>query len=256
MAKIRIFLDAGHGGKDSGATNGSRHEADDVLKVVKKVGKKLEEKYSNVIVGYSRTSDIYESPSKKASDGNAFNADYFFSFHRNSTPGAKGWETEYKSHSSVKDGIMNDLKKEMKKIGFIIRDDKQRDNLAVLNQTKAPALLFEIGFIDSSTDNKIFDNRFDDIVNAFVRVIGSNCGLKKKEEPDQKGEEGVKYFSANKNADNLSDYLHNRDYGAGEHNLALIAAANCKSKEVKESLFALAQKGNLIKPDGLNRRDS
>ena len=157
MAKVRIFLDAGHGGKDSGATNGSRHEADDVLKVVKKVGKKLEEKYSNVIVGYSRTSDIYESPSKKASDGNAFNADYFFSFHRNSTPGAKGWETEYKSHSSVKDGIMNDLKKEMKKIGFIIRDDKQRDNLAVLNQTKAPALLFEIGFIDSSTDNKIFD---------------------------------------------------------------------------------------------------
>lgn len=256
MSKIRIFLDAGHGGKDSGATNGSRHEADDVLKAVKQVGKKLEEKYSNVVVGYSRISDIYESPSKKASDGNSFSADYFFSFHRNAYDGsAKGWETEYKSHSSVKDGIMNDLKKEMKKIGFAIRGDKQRDNLAVLNQTKAPALLFEIGFIDSSTDNKIFDNRFDDIVNAFVRVIGSNCGLKKKEEPDQKGEEGVKYFSINKNADNLSEFLHNRDYGAGEHNLALIAAANCQNKKVKDALFALAQKGNLIKPDGLNKRE-
>ena len=57
MANIRIFLDAGHGGKDSGATKGSRHEADDALKVVKRVGKELEKKYSNVSIGYSRTSD-------------------------------------------------------------------------------------------------------------------------------------------------------------------------------------------------------
>lgn len=256
MANIRIFLDAGHGGKDSGATKGSRHEADDVLKLVKKVGKKLEEKYSNIVVGYSRTTDIYESPSKKASDGNAFNADYFFSFHRNAYNGsAKGWETEYKSHSTVKDRIMSDLNKRMKKIGFAIRGDKQRDNLAVLNQTSMPALLFEIGFIDNSGDNKIFDDKFDDIVDVFVDVIGDNCGLKKKEKTDQKGEEGVKYFSANKNTDNLSEFLHNRKWGAGEHNLALIAAANCKSKEIKDAMFALAEKGLLIKPDGLNRWD-
>ena len=256
MANIRIFLDAGHGGKDSGATKGSRHEADDVLKVVKKVGKKLEEKYSNIVVGYSRTTDIYESPSKKASDGNAFNADYFFSFHRNAYNGsAKGWETEYKSHSTVKDRIMSDLNKRMKKIGFVIRGDKQRDNLAVLNQTSMSALLFEIGFIDNIGDNKIFDDKFDDIVDAFVDVIGDNCGLKEKEETDQKGEEGVKYFSINKNADNLSEFLHNRNWGAGEHNLALIAAANCKSKEIKDAMFTLAEKGLLIKPDGLNRWD-
>lgn len=256
MANIRIFLDAGHGGKDSGATKGSRHEADDVLKVVKKVGKKLEEKYSNIVVGYSRTTDIYESPSKKASDGNAFNADYFFSFHRNAYNGsAKGWETEYKSHSTVKDRIMSDLNKRMKKIGFVIRGDKQRDNLAVLNQTSMSALLFEIGFIDNIGDNKIFDDKFDDIVDAFVDVIGDNCGLKEKEETDQKGEEGVKYFSINKNADNLSEFLHNRNWGAGEHNLALIAASNCKSKEIKDAMFALAEKGLLIKPDGLNRWD-
>ena len=256
MANIRIFLDAGHGGKDSGATKGSRHEADDVLKVVKKVGKKLEEKYSNIVVGYSRTTDIYESPSKKASDGNAFNADYFFSFHRNAYNGsAKGWETEYKSHSTVKDRIMSDLNKRMKKIGFVIRGDKQRDNLAVLNQTSMSALLFEIGFIDNIGDNKIFDDKFDDIVDAFVDVIGDNCGLKEKEETDQKGEEVVKYFSINKNADNLSEFLHNRNWGAGEHNLALIAAANCKSKEIKDAMFTLAEKGLLIKPDGLNRWD-
>lgn len=261
MANVRIFLDAGHGGKDSGATKGSRHEADDVLKVVKKVGKKLEENYSNVVVGYSRTSDIYESPSKKASDGNAFNADYFFSFHRNAYNGsAKGWETEYKSHSTVKDGIMSDLNSKMKKIGFAIRGDKQRSNLAVLNQTSMPALLFEIGFIDNSGDNSIFDNKFDEIVDAFVEVIGDNCGLKKTGSTNNK--EDVKVaekkegcFSINKNAKDIGEFLHNRGYGAGEHNLALIAAANCKKGKVKDALFELANKGNLIKPDGLNKKD-
>lgn len=262
MANIRIFLDAGHGGKDSGATKGSRHEADDVLKVVKKVGKKLEEQYSNVTVGYSRTSDIYESPSKKADDGNDFGADYFFSFHRNAYNGsAKGWETEYKSHSTVKDRIMSDLNKRMKKIGFTIRGDKQRDNLAVLNQTSMPALLFEIGFIDNSGDNTIFDKKFDDIVDAFVDVIGDNCGLKKTgstnidKEKTEVVEKKEGCFSINKNAKDISEFLHNRGYGAGEHNLALIAAANCKKQKVKNALFELANKGNLIKPDGLNKKD-
>lgn len=263
MAKIRIFLDAGHGGKDSGATNGSRHEADDVLKVVKKVGKKLEKNYSNVVVGYSRTSDIYESPSKKASDGNSFSADYFFSFHRNAYNGsAKGWETEYKSRSTVKDGIMSDLNKRMKKIGFAIRGDKQRDNLAVLNQTSMPALLFEIGFIDNSGDNKIFDSKFDDIVDAFVNVIGDNCGLKKKniiskEEPEKVTEKKDGCFAPIKSpetCENLADFLHKRDFGAGTHNLELIAAANCQKKKVKNALFALAQEGKLIKPAGLSKK--
>ena len=262
MANVRIFLDAGHGGKDSGATKGSRHEADDVLKVVKKVGKKLEENYSNVVVGYSRTSDIYESPSKKASDGNSFSADYFFSFHRNAYNGsAKGWETEYKSHSYVKDSIMSDLNKRMKKIGFSIRGDKQRDNLAVLNQTSMPALLFEIGFIDNNGDNKIFDSKFDAIVDAFVDVIGDNCGLKKisstntDKEETEVAEKKEGCFSINKNAKDIGEFLHNRGYGAGEHNLALIAAANCKKGKVKDALFELAKKGNLIKPDGLNKKE-
>lgn len=53
----------------------------------------------------------------------------------------------------------------------------------------------------------------------------------------------------------ISDFLHKRGYGAGEHNLSLIAAANCKKGKVKDALFALAQNGNLIKPSGLNKKD-
>lgn len=55
--------------------------------------------------------------------------------------------------------------------------------------------------------------------------------------------------------EDLADFLHKRNFGAGEHNLALIAAANCQKKKVKDALFELAKNGNLIKPDGLNKRD-
>lgn len=248
---VRIFLDAGHGGRDSGATYGKRRESDDVLRLVKAIGKKLESTYSNVCVGYSRTSDIYESPSKKAADANAFDATYFFSFHRNSSNGrAKGWEALYKSQGVWKNDVRYELAAKMRQIGFTIREDKQRDNLAVLNQTTMPALLFEIGFIDNVSDNRIFDQKFDQIVDAFVDTFGRRCGLVKIKEDKKKG-----CFSKNKNADNLSEFLHKRGFGAGEHNLALIAAANCTKKKVKEALFEIALNGNLIKPDGLNKKD-
>lgn len=60
-------------------------------------------------------------------------------------------------------------------------------------------------------------------------------------------------FSNNKNAKNLKEFLHNREFGAGEHNLRLIAAENWK--ELEPAMFELAQTGDLRKPAGLNKRD-
>lgn len=82
----------------------------------------------------------------------------------------------------------------------------------------------------------------------FKRAI---VGEEESKVPEKK--EGC--FSINKNAKDLSEFLHNRGYGAGEHNLALIAAANCQKKKVKDALFEIASNGNLIKPDGLNKRE-
>ena len=171
---IKIFLDAGHGGKDSGAVSGKRTEKADVLKLVKAIGPKLEAK--GFTVGYSRTSDIYETPSKKAQDSNNFKADYFFSFHRNCYNGrANGYENLYYSTSTYKASIMNQVLKGMTGIGFTNRGNVKRTNLAVLKHTKAPALLFEVGFIDNTKDNKIFDSHFNDIVKIYVDAISKNC---------------------------------------------------------------------------------
>lgn len=177
--EVRIFLDAGHGGKDSGAVLGSRKEKDDVLKLVLAIGKKLTA--AGYTVGYSRKTDIYESPTKKAEDSNAFKADYFFSFHRNCyNKSAKGYETLYYCHSTFKDGFMKAIRTKMSNLGFVLRSDKNRSDLTVLKKTKAPALLFEVGFVDNTSDNKIFDKKFDKIVQAYADVIKAKCPLAKK----------------------------------------------------------------------------
>ena len=82
MAVI-ITLDAGHGGSDPGAVFNGRQEKDDTLALTLAVGDILES--YGFIVNYTRTTDIYESPYKKAQEGNEANSDYFVSIHRNSS---------------------------------------------------------------------------------------------------------------------------------------------------------------------------
>ena len=79
----KIVLDAGHGGEDPGAVYKDRKEKDDNLKLTLAVGKILEE--NGVDVVYTRTTDIYQTPFEKAKAANEAGADFFISFHRNSS---------------------------------------------------------------------------------------------------------------------------------------------------------------------------
>lgn len=172
--KVKIFLDAGHGGKDSGACHGPRKEASDVLKLTKAIGAKLV-KYDFEVI-YDRTTDTYHSPSDKAAKANKSGADYFFSIHRNCASGnASGYETLYYSRSDKKDALRKGFAAGMARCGFAIRSDKQRKELAVLRKTDMPALLLEVGFIDSKKDNKIFDSKFNEIAKEIAKVIIKNC---------------------------------------------------------------------------------
>ena len=78
------MLDAGHGGEDPGAVSGGRQEKDDTLRLTLAVGDLL--KNRGVDVEYTRTTDVYQTPFQKATIANQSGADYFISFHRNSSP--------------------------------------------------------------------------------------------------------------------------------------------------------------------------
>lgn len=89
-----VVIDAGHGGKDSGAMGRHGKEKDIVLKIALKVGKYIEENLGNVEVIYTRKNDTFIELHKRAEIANSENADLFISIHVNSNPNKKPYGTE------------------------------------------------------------------------------------------------------------------------------------------------------------------
>ena len=96
-----VVLDAGHGGNDPGAVYGGVKEKDITLKVVQRLGKKIEQGMPGVKVVYTRTSDKalastkIEDLQKRADIANKAEGDLFLSVHVNAakSTSAKGVET-------------------------------------------------------------------------------------------------------------------------------------------------------------------
>lgn len=176
MSKIKVCIDAGHGGKDPGAVKGKRYEKDDTLKIAKRLGKVL--KANGMEVCYTRTTDIYDSPSDKAKKGNVSKADYFISIHRNAAASsiANGTEVLICNTKNKKYEIANAICRNFVKNGFTNRGVKLRTDLAVLNRTNMPAILVELGFISCKGDNAILDAKFASVCNSIARGFMQGIG--------------------------------------------------------------------------------
>lgn len=169
---VSIMLDAGHGGRDPGAVYNGRQEKDDVLKLVLAIGEILQN--SGIDVEYTRTTDIYETPFQKATEANEAGVDFFISIHRNSSPLANqymGVESLIYNLSGIKYEMAENINAQLETVGFKDLGVKARPNLVVLRRTKMPALLIEVGFINSDSDNTLFDKNFNDIAQAIADGI-------------------------------------------------------------------------------------
>jgi N-acetylmuramoyl-L-alanine amidase len=84
-----IILDAGHGGKDPGAScyNNECTEAEITLGITLKLGKEIEQLLPHVKVYYTRKDDSYPSLYYRADFANEKQGDLFVSIHCNSTSG-------------------------------------------------------------------------------------------------------------------------------------------------------------------------
>jgi N-acetylmuramoyl-L-alanine amidase len=187
--KPRIVLDAGHGGWDMG-TIGRKGlmEKDLVLDVVTRLGKLITKKLGAQVV-YTRQGDSYVALEKRAEIANLAQANLFVSIHANysSYSSARGVETYYTdTYSSVKARTHGaDAPEELQSINWTnvdIREKVQesrrfatsvqhalygmlaaktpgiRDrgvkkaSYVVLTGTSMPAILAEISFVSSPTD--------------------------------------------------------------------------------------------------------
>ena len=180
MAKL-VILDAGHGGSDPGATYKGRRESDDALKVVLEVEKHLVR--SGVVVKLTRDIDKTVPLSERSKFENDQKADAFISIHRNacSPETASGVETfcyEKKGTAySLAINIQNNI------VGAGVNSDRgvKAGNFHVLRETVCAAALVELGFIDSTSDNKLFDSRFDSYCKAIAKGILKTLKIPYKE---------------------------------------------------------------------------
>ena len=171
MSKI-IVIDPGHGGKDPGAVSGGVQEKDIALAVALKIGALL----TGYEVVYTRTEDVYVGLSERALIANQAKADLFVSIHCNSVDdeSAHGMEVYVYTACSAASkraahAIYDCL---LPASGLRGRGVKSKD-LAVLRETKMPAVLIELGFISNPNDRAKLTNSAwqDDAAKAIADGI-------------------------------------------------------------------------------------
>lgn len=175
MAKL--CFDYGHGGQDPGAVYNGRLEKDDVLRLGLAVAKEV--RRHGVVVDETRTTDRHVSLSERSNMELRGAYDFFISFHRNAfrPEAAQGVETyTYIQQTAKAKSLATRIQNNLVAIGFVNRGVKKAD-FHVLRETRAPALLIEVGFIDNSGDNHLFDANFDRIVSGIASAILEEVGI-------------------------------------------------------------------------------
>lgn len=90
----KVVIDAGHGGKDTGAVGRKSKEKDIVLSVALMVGQYIEENMSDVEVIYTRKTDVFVPLEKRSQIANESGADLFISIHCNANTSRSPYGTE------------------------------------------------------------------------------------------------------------------------------------------------------------------
>ena len=176
-----VFLDPGHGGRDPGAVYNGLREKDLNMSIYRKLRSELEKLGYTVLT--SRDSDVYvDYVTERSEMVNKTDADVFISIHFNATgvPGANrsGVETYiYEPDDDIKPRINkvahdNPVRlSESKRLADNIHNSVvsvagandrgvHGSNYAVLRETVKPAVLIELGYMDSPEYKKISDDKY------------------------------------------------------------------------------------------------
>lgn len=181
MAKV--FIGAGHGGKDGGAVgkNGSL-EKDLNLSIAKACGAALER--HGVKVKLSRTRDENDPVDQEVAECNSYAPDLAVDIHNNAG-GGDGAETFYSRVGGTSKKLAENILAQLVTLGQQSRGAKKRlnssgsDYYAFIRNTKAPAAIVECAFVDSA-DLALIDTEAERVAvgEAIARGILQTLGIK------------------------------------------------------------------------------
>ncbi len=168
---VKIFIDAGHGGTDSGAVGNGLQEKVLTLTIAKKI-ETLLKSYENVSVRMSRTTDTTLSLTQRTNAANTWGADFFLSVHINAGGGSGYEDYRYNTLSAtsnagkIQAAIHAAVMNELKAFGVIDRGAKSA-NFHVLRESNMNAMLTENLFIDTKADADLLKR--NDVLDAIAR---------------------------------------------------------------------------------------
>ena len=157
-----IYIDPGHGGRDSGTTYKNIYEKDINLKMSKKIEKYLVAKGAMVYLTRETDTDLSTTTkNKKRSDLtnrakliNDSNANMYISIHLNYISNSKwqGLQIFFNNKNKENEIIANELTAYLKEDSSNIRDPKKENTYYMYKQIKVPGVLIELGFLSNPND--------------------------------------------------------------------------------------------------------
>jgi N-acetylmuramoyl-L-alanine amidase len=185
---MRLYVDAGHGGKDSGAVGNGVQEKDINLKICNALVAYMKNNYDGVEILCSRVNDRYLTLSERTDKANAWGADLFLSIHCNANMSSlpNGFSSHvYKTADERTRAFQNVLHKEIVAQGTFKDFGQFKDDFHVLRESKMLAVLTENGFVSNIGDaNKMKENlNIQKQVQGHAKGIAKFFGLKEKDDP-------------------------------------------------------------------------
>lgn len=188
-----VYLDAGHGGYDPGASYFGISEKSLTLAIQSRVKDKLEAEGYQVVT--TRTSDTYVDLTDRSRAANASESDIFVSIHINASgsSAAQGIETYYyqpyaeypsrinatyhanPTRLSMSDTLANAIQSSLINATGAQNQGVKRQTFAVLRETTAPAVLLELGFLSNPQEAARLNTSAyqETLANAIVAGIKS-----------------------------------------------------------------------------------
>ena len=168
---MRVIIDPGHGGNDSGAVGPTGLQEKDVNWQIAVITAGELAKHGIKIM-FTRNGDEQASLDKRVQIANGIKADYFVSIHANSAsnPKATGTETFAYAPGVEGDKLAHSIQRSLvQAIGLADRGVKY-DTLKVTRATNMPAVLVEVAFISNPDEEKLLKD------NEFIRSVGVGIG--------------------------------------------------------------------------------
>lgn len=179
-----IILDARHGGNDIGDAYGNRYEKDDNLRLTLAVGRELESYGFNV--EYTRITDIYLSQYDRVQIINQLGGELMLSIHRfiGEIPIAEGGlEFFVQNRGGVAEETAINISTELYPLGFYNYSIEVISELPIIRDTEIPSLMMGIGYLNSESDNLLFDSRIPDIAAAIALGIYNTIPVENQNNP-------------------------------------------------------------------------